>query len=49
MEKIKEMKEKQRKSERWRPYNSFFTPTTVYAGLAVLVGLAGVVMYKYLL
>ncbi|XP_005093236.1 tyrosine-protein phosphatase non-receptor type 2 [Aplysia californica] len=48
MQKIKEMKDKQRRSERWRPYKSFFTPS-VYFGIAVLVGIAGVVVYRYML
>ncbi|XP_059164414.1 tyrosine-protein phosphatase non-receptor type 2-like isoform X2 [Physella acuta] len=46
--KLDEMKERQRKSERWRPYRPYFRPA-VYFGIAVLVGVAGVLVYKYMI
>jgi len=49
LDKIKEMKEKQKKSERWRPYKPWFKSPSVYFGIAVIVGIAGIVAYKYLL
>ncbi|KAH9515125.1 Tyrosine-protein phosphatase non-receptor type 1 [Bulinus truncatus] len=48
LEKLRQMKERQKKCERWRPYKSYFRPT-IYFGLAVLVGVAGVLFYKYML
>lgn len=46
--KLEEMKERQRKSEKWRPYKPYFRPA-VYFGIAVLVGVAGVLVYKYMI
>ncbi|GFS16115.1 tyrosine-protein phosphatase non-receptor type [Elysia marginata] len=46
MEQLRKMKERQRRSERWRPYKKFYRPS-LYFGLAVLVGVAGVFVYKY--
>lgn len=46
MEKIRQMKERQRKSERYRQYRSYFGPK-FYFGLAIIVGLAGIAVYKY--
>lgn len=48
LEKLRRMKERQQKSERWRPYKPYFR-SSIYFGLAVLVGVAGVLVYKYLL
>ncbi|GFN92393.1 tyrosine-protein phosphatase non-receptor type 1 [Plakobranchus ocellatus] len=48
MEQLRKMKERQRRSERWRPYKKFYRPS-LYIGLAVLVGVAGVIVYKYLM
>ncbi|KAK3709779.1 hypothetical protein RRG08_028812 [Elysia crispata] len=48
MEQLRKMKERQRRSERWRPYKKFYRPS-LYFGLAVLVGVAGVLVYKYLI
>lgn len=46
MEQLRKMKERQRRSERWRPYQKFYRPS-LYFGLAVIVGVAGVFVYKY--
>ncbi|KAK0046415.1 tyrosine-protein phosphatase non-receptor type 2 [Biomphalaria pfeifferi] len=48
LEKLRQMKERQKKCERWKPYKSYFRPT-FYFGLAVLVGVAGVLIYKYMM
>ncbi|RUS75922.1 hypothetical protein EGW08_016310 [Elysia chlorotica] len=48
LEQLRKMKERQRRSERWRPYKKFYRPS-IYFGLAVLVGVAGVLVYKYLM
>ncbi|CAG5124126.1 unnamed protein product, partial [Candidula unifasciata] len=48
LEKIRLMKEKQRKSERWRQYRPYLRHS-IYFGLAVVVGVAAFVAARYLL
>lgn len=48
LKKIEEMKDKQKKSEKWRPFKPYINSTNVYIGLAVSAVIAGVVLYRYL-
>lgn len=47
MEKIRQMKERQKRSERWQPYRAFIRHS-MYLGVTFLVGVAAFVAYKYI-